>query len=725
MHTDEIRSALKPNKLRLAIAAMVSASAIAAAPAVLAEATDPGRYTTGDFHNHTTCSDGQISIQRLVNKSVDTYGLDWFILADHGGNGNRNCTLPDDLEVAEQSGIAELFPFVPGQGPATTWADSGQAGNIINTASTTNMARWQAVADYNYPVVEAMSRAKSKPIWVGIESVVAGHEHSNMAVNDGQLINDGLPVVGSPRGNAEAVAQWEYCFDRAYGDLSRGGPTRNWDCSVPGSELNEFLDPVGLKLFGTSPNGQSWNTGTTGHRKTLEGLRWLQAYYPDTSYYIPAHMERAGIFDPNANRGFNIEHFRNFNNVAPSVAFGFEGGPGHQASGGRSYSTNSAGGDTYGGQGYYAGKLGGVWDALLGEGRNWWIFNNSDYHNRGGGIGPDDPRSTNDQYPGEYNQTYVIAKTGDGPLTTEAVVNGMRSGNAYYVNGDIINRMSFVVCVANGRSNAKVASQGNAKLPHENQIADAAEQGIGFENPNCAQQGEKLVIKPGQSVQLYAVMRDPEGPNNSVYTLPNPSLLQVGIEQPLNEPVLDHVDVITGVVTGYVSPDSADYAGVAPGGSTQNIPGVVFPGQPDDSSTMNPSTSVVHKFNSSNWEEHAGGWRRMFLRMDDIQASQYVRLRGTNMPEGVPFETDADGEPLRDRLAENITVFPQDFDARCSDPAQAPTILNCLTHLASRTVDGKPGRILNNDVEAFADLWFLSNPIYIEVKGGVEVAGVK
>jgi hypothetical protein len=111
--------------------------------------------------------------------------------------------------------------------------------------------------------------------------------------------------------------------------------------------------------------------------------------------------------------------------------------------------------------------------------------------------------------------------------------------------------------------------------------------------------------------------------------------------------------------------------------------------------------------------------------MDDIQASQYVRLRGTNMPEGVPFETDADGEPLRDRLAENITVFPQDFDARCSDPAQAPTILNCLTHLASRTVDGKPGRILNNDVEAFADLWFLSNPIYIEVKGGVEVAGVK
>ena len=40
-----------------------------------------------------------------------------------------------------------------------------------------------------------------------------------------------------------------------------------------------------------------------------------------------------------------------------------------------------------------------------------------------------------------------------------------------------------------------------------------------------------------------------------------PSLAQIGVKQPLNKPVLDHVDVIRGSVTGYKQPGSADYAG--------------------------------------------------------------------------------------------------------------------------------------------------------------------
>ena len=50
------------------------------------------------------------------------------------------------------------------------------------------------------------------------------------------------------------------------------------------------------------------------------------------SYYVPAHLERAGPFNPNGNNGFNIEHLRNFNNAAPTVAFGLETQPGHGAS---------------------------------------------------------------------------------------------------------------------------------------------------------------------------------------------------------------------------------------------------------------------------------------------------------------------------------------------------------------------------------------------------------
>ena len=57
--------------------------------------------------------------------------------------------------------------------------------------------------------------------------------------------------------------------------------------------------------------------------------------------------------------------------------------------------------------------------------------------------------------------------------------------------------------------------------------------------------------RPGADVVVAIVVRDPAGTNYSPYTFPNPSLLQIGIKQPLNKPVLDHVDVIRGMVTGY------------------------------------------------------------------------------------------------------------------------------------------------------------------------------
>ena len=77
----------------------------------------PGTYVAGDFHNHTTCSDGSISMQKLVKKSTDKvetpWGLDWFVQAGHGGSGNRNCTLVEDATLATPA-----YPFVVGPGPA-------------------------------------------------------------------------------------------------------------------------------------------------------------------------------------------------------------------------------------------------------------------------------------------------------------------------------------------------------------------------------------------------------------------------------------------------------------------------------------------------------------------------------------------------------------------------------------------------------------------------------
>jgi hypothetical protein len=90
--------------IALAIAAVLGAASLVAVPEATLAAKAPGTYVSGDFHNHTTCSDGSISMQKLVKKSTDKkdtpWGLDWFVQAGHGGSGNRNCTLAEDASLA-------------------------------------------------------------------------------------------------------------------------------------------------------------------------------------------------------------------------------------------------------------------------------------------------------------------------------------------------------------------------------------------------------------------------------------------------------------------------------------------------------------------------------------------------------------------------------------------------------------------------------------------------
>ena len=53
----------------------------------------------------------------------------------------------------------------------------------------------------------------------------------------------------------------------------------------------------------------------------------------------------------------------------------------------------------------------------------------------------------------------------------------------------------------------------------------------------------------------------------------------------------------------------------------------------------------------------------MTYRIPAVTASQYVRLRGTNLPPAVPFETDANGNPLPD-VWTNATTTVTDATAR-------------------------------------------------------------
>ena len=61
-----------------AFSAIGSATLALAPTAATATATaagkTAGKYVARDFHNHTTCSDGALSMQKLVKKSTDAPG---------------------------------------------------------------------------------------------------------------------------------------------------------------------------------------------------------------------------------------------------------------------------------------------------------------------------------------------------------------------------------------------------------------------------------------------------------------------------------------------------------------------------------------------------------------------------------------------------------------------------------------------------------------------------
>jgi hypothetical protein len=83
-----------------------------------------------------------------------------------------------------------------------------------------------------------------------------------------------------------------------------------------------------------------------------------------------------------------------------------------------------------------------------------------------------------------------------------------------------------------------------------------------------------------------------------------------------------------------------------------------------------------------------------------------VRLRGTNLPVATPFETDLNGNPLLD--------FGSQGKIACSDAS-------CPSHLT--TTAGV--KYSSFDVAGWSDLWFYSNPIFVEVQGSTAVAGIK
>jgi hypothetical protein len=329
-----------------------------------------GRYVLGDFHQHTTYTDGSWSIGGVMKKE-NSFGLSWWANSEHGG-------------------ASQYYGLVSGKDKRTRVAWSVFNPKLMKSmGDSSKMWRWQTIVDYTFSDIQFQRLMyPDKVIFQGLEWNVPGHEHASTCIIGKQFEND------PAQQNALDMAQFEYRFDRNDQD-SVSGTAMGWE--KPKSRDNA---------------------------KMLEALNWLSTNHGQTSWVVIAHPERKNEYA--------IADFRLMNNAAPTVCFGFEGIPGHQKREDRGlFKSDAFGGATYGGCGIMTAQVGGVWDALLSEGRNWWVFTNSDFHDIDG-----------DFWPGEFMKNYTWVAD---PHDPRAIVNGLRSGNNYVVMGNLISDLDFTI----------------------------------------------------------------------------------------------------------------------------------------------------------------------------------------------------------------------------------------------------------------------------------------
>jgi hypothetical protein len=400
-----------------------------------------GEYVAGDFHQHTTYSGGDYSFGYVMEAS-SKYGLDWWSNSDHGGT----------RENWGRASGADL-------GASVSWTCAGikPLGSPQAKDEAGYMWRWQSLKYYNFQDILLWRRVFSgKLILQAFEWNVPGHQHCNVSIIAGQF--------DAGKENCDPLAQFEYMFD------------------------DDDRDTTGGSAFG-------WKKSKAeGKEKAIEAVKWLQANYGQQAYAIPSHPDKSDLY--------SVADFRDFNNAAPDVCFGFDGMPGHQKNtirGGYDIdeskgvvTVNSQSGATFGGAGIYMSKTGGLWDAMLSEGRHWWVSASSDYH------------SDDDFYPGEFQKTYTFVTKKNDP---QALIDGMRSGNTFIVTGGLITGLDFRV-----------------------------------ENATMGQTLETDKDIVTITIRVF----DPDSPNFNTYS-------------DYTNPKLDHIDLIAGQVTGLSSPGTPEY----------------------------------------------------------------------------------------------------------------------------------------------------------------------
>ena len=161
----------------------VLATGISVAPAYA------DHYMAGDMHNHTTCNDGNWSVQTMVTAALGTYGLDWLGDVGHGGAYVRDCRFDDFEGDASKSGQGAYFESTVGLGAFK--------GDVVNSSSNSGspssshraMWEWQIIEDIHYPLTIQTAKSLGKTVvFKGTEWNTPGHEHADTTTLFGQKL---------------------------------------------------------------------------------------------------------------------------------------------------------------------------------------------------------------------------------------------------------------------------------------------------------------------------------------------------------------------------------------------------------------------------------------------------------------------------------------------------------------------------------------------------------
>ena len=452
------------------VTALLVAFAIALAQPAPAQAQ--GRWLSGDLSNHTFLTNGKRTERDILAQAIPAapagFGLNYFANAEQGGQSK-----------ADAQGLR--FGTVP---PVPVW-------------------RWLTLALYSYPtIVQARSDYPGHYFIQGLQWDAPTHGQVSMGM---------VGAANEPMG----VSNFEYMFDSADADTSRAGES-----------LPEVLDTTKPSPYPTVVPAQPMDKENVTAQNTLDGAAFLENHFPTESYAFVDH--------PSRDLNWTVGDLRALQDAAPKVVCGFEGFPGDQAAAARggygNYFAAVAPGATYpatvsgptdqdyseaetdlarayGGADPMVAKVGGVWDALLGEGRRWYVYGNSDFHwattryrdAAGRVVGA----SFDDFWPGQYDKTWTYQRT----RSYDGLVAAIKSGDSYIVNGDLINALDFHATL--GKTSRTM--------------------------------GQSLTVKKGQEIVVTIRLKSPKTDNNG------------------DRVRVNHIDLIEGNVTGRIHPSSAAY----------------------------------------------------------------------------------------------------------------------------------------------------------------------